>query len=329
MKVFTLTATINELIEDKRIYKVIQPQLKDIPQSIYGIPFEELVQYSKGLINKKSAEKILERANKVKAMDSEGSEQSILLWEHPPMYDADFGGRPYLDAYLLDYEAPAIIISPGGGYSYVSMENEGEPVAKAFNEKGFHAFVVRYRVAPNQFPIPQVDLSKAIEWVHSKSAHWKIMKDEIVLCGFSAGGHLTGSVAGLWNQDELAHLHTKNLPKPKAIILGYPVISFEKHVHQGSVESLLGPESRKDQRKSLSVNQLVSKDYPPTFIWTCEIDSAVSIENSIMMAKACQDAGIAYDFKIYPGGEHGVGLGIGLPAEKWLDDATEFIRKCL
>ena len=38
---------------------------------------------------------------------------------------------------------PAVLVIPGGGYSYIS-DRECEPVASAFFAKGFHVFVLRY-----------------------------------------------------------------------------------------------------------------------------------------------------------------------------------------
>src|SRR3954451_9097593 len=50
------------------------------------------------------------------------------------------------------YEAPkekrsgvAVVIYPGGGYAVLAAGHEGADVAKAFNNAGITAFVVRYR----------------------------------------------------------------------------------------------------------------------------------------------------------------------------------------
>ena len=43
---------------------------------------------------------------------------------------------------------PAVIICPGGGYLTLS-EREGEPVAIAFANMGYHAFVLKYSVYSN------------------------------------------------------------------------------------------------------------------------------------------------------------------------------------
>jgi acetyl esterase/lipase len=67
--------------------------------------------------------------------------------------------KPLLFAYLLDKShelplssiRPAVIICPGGGYSFKS-DREGEPIAMRFLAAGFHAFVLQYSVAPSRYP---------------------------------------------------------------------------------------------------------------------------------------------------------------------------------
>src|SRR5687767_15544787 len=42
----------------------------------------------------------------------------------------------------------AVIVAPGGGFRILSMGNEGWEVAKALNERGVAAFVLKYRLIP-------------------------------------------------------------------------------------------------------------------------------------------------------------------------------------
>lgn len=44
----------------------------------------------------------------------------------------------------------AVIVLPGGGYQFLSMENEGLPVAKRLSEAGYSAFVLKYRTLPTR-----------------------------------------------------------------------------------------------------------------------------------------------------------------------------------
>src|SRR5688572_16070516 len=42
----------------------------------------------------------------------------------------------------------AVIVAPGGGFRWLSINNEGWKIAKALNERGVAAFVLKYRLIP-------------------------------------------------------------------------------------------------------------------------------------------------------------------------------------
>lgn len=46
---------------------------------------------------------------------------------------------------------PLVLICPGGGYEFTS-DREAEAVAVQYIARGFHAYVLRYSVAPAEFP---------------------------------------------------------------------------------------------------------------------------------------------------------------------------------
>ena len=57
---------------------------------------------------------------------------------------------PYMDTFLLPgAKTPLglVVVLPGGGYSHRAF-HEGDPIAQRFNDLGFHAVVVQYRVRP-------------------------------------------------------------------------------------------------------------------------------------------------------------------------------------
>ena len=67
---------------------------------------------------------------------------------------------PYLDTFLLDgakQPLGAVLVLPGGGYTHRAL-HEGDPVARKFNELGYHAFVLQYRVKPYTAPAPQAKI---------------------------------------------------------------------------------------------------------------------------------------------------------------------------
>ena len=68
--------------------------------------------------------------------------------------DPEYELIPYL---INDGEKhPFAIICPGGGYFMVASHKEGDPIAKELNKRGYHAFVLYYRVRRKaRYPHPQ------------------------------------------------------------------------------------------------------------------------------------------------------------------------------
>lgn len=61
-----------------------------------------------------------------------------------------------------DNNGKAVIILPGGGYQFISVENEGFPVAKRLRDAGYTAFVLQYRTRPTPVD-PQAYLDEAVK----------------------------------------------------------------------------------------------------------------------------------------------------------------------
>lgn len=217
---------------------------------------------------------------------------------------------------------PALIICPGGGYEFVSFQNEGTPVQAIAEKKGYAAFTLRYRTAPSRYPNPQLDLLETIKYVRENSAKYRVDPNRIGIIGFSAGGHLCASAAGLYKT---------LLPesRPNAVVLGYPVISFERGpAHEGSVSALLGKDDEA-LRHELSVENLITPDYPPTFAWACEDDDTVPYENTARLEAELKKAGIMHECHYYPTGGHGCGLAYENSGWRWSVDMFSFLEKCL
>ena len=62
----------------------------------------------------------------------------------------------------------------------------------------------------------------------------------------------------------------------------------------------------------MSLEEQVSEDTPPTFLWHTYEDQAVPVENSLLFMQALRRAGVPFEGHIYPRGCHGIGLGTEL-----------------
>ena len=207
-----------------------------------------------------------------------------------------------------DIRRPAVVICPGGGYRFLS-HREAEPVALRFAAAGFNAFVVWYRVAPNRYPLPQQDAAAAVAYVREHAGEMHTDPDRVAILGFSAGGHLAGSLGTLWHRAELWQemALTPEQVRPNAMVLCYPVISGGEWAHRGSFENLTGSQDTA-QHLSYSVENWVTENAPPSFIWHTFEDKSVPVQNSLLMAQALSNLGILNELHVFPFGAHGSSL---------------------
>ena len=226
-----------------------------------------------------------------------------------------------------DSARPAVLVVPGGGYGNVCRSTEGDPVAKRFAKLGFRTFILHYRVSPHRFPEPQQDILRAIRLIRYHAKEWKVIPDQISVCGFSAGGHLCAS-AGIIPDDvpfEPVDAADSMPSRPDAMILAYPVISSGKFAHSGSFRNLLGKEYSK-RKQEFSLEKRVTKESAPAFIWHTMEDKAVPVENSLLLSEAMRKNGILHELHIFPCGPHGMQLGYGrADISQWPEQAAAFL----
>ncbi len=214
------------------------------------------------------------------------------------------------DPLEIDRKRPVIVVCPGGGYEICSPR-EAEPIALSFNAAGFHAVVVNYSIN-KLFPASLKDLSEAVCIVRDNAKEWRIDTDKVIVCGFSAGGHLAASLGVFWNS-EPAVKREDNKNRPNGMILAYPVITSGVHSHAGTIKVISGENAEIAAKVSLE-NQ-VTADCPPAFIWHTFTDSCVPVENSILMAAALARENISTELHIFPDGPHGLSLATEFVAE--------------
>lgn len=205
---------------------------------------------------------------------------------------------------------PAIVICPGGGYRYVS-DRENTPVAAQFLAMGCHVMVLDYSVAPARFPAALLELAASVALIRRHADGWMVDPDKIILCGFSAGGHLACSLGAFWNQEFVSKPlgHVPDEVKPNGMILCYPVITAGSECHKDSFINLLGENAEDPHlRKIVSLEHQVGSHTPKTFLWHTWTDQAVPAANSLVLAHALYKAGINVEMHLYPVGCHGLSL---------------------
>ena len=190
----------------------------------------------------------------------------------------------------------AVIVAPGGGFRILSMGNEGWEVARALNERGVAAFVLKYRLMPTapdwaefdkgnpltaptpggaasppRSPVilPLEDATAAFRMVRARAKEWKIDPDRVGMMGFSAGAGTTMA----------ATLQSKE-NKPAFIA---PIYGMQVAVD-------------------------VPPDAPPMFV-ALAADDPLFGNNEYGLITAWKKAGRPVEFHLYQNGGHGFGLG--------------------
>ncbi|MBQ9370269.1 MAG: alpha/beta hydrolase [Clostridia bacterium] len=219
---------------------------------------------------------------------------------------------------------PAMLIFPGGGYKNNS-HSEWENIAEAFAARGFRSFVLNYSIKYFKFPTQLNEAVMALAYIKRHRAELGV-SDKVAVCGFSAGGHLAAMLSCLYADDRI-HPRLRGLDaRPDACVLSYPVISAADGVrNEMSFMYLCGMDEA--LRQALSLENCVHDATPPTFLWHTREDDFVPCENSLRYAIALEAHGVPHKLVLYQEGAHGLNLAKGYEAEKWIDEATEFLKQ--
>lgn len=225
----------------------------------------------------------------------------------------------------------SVIICPGGGYSRLAIDHEGVDVAKAFNQVGVTAFVLKYRL-PNDSIMadkttgPLQDAQQAIRMVRQQAIAWALNPAKIGIMGFSAGGHLAATAATHFNIMADATTKDTTSVRPDFAVLMYAVVSFDTSInHKGSKSNLIGKDPTPEMVKLFSNELQVTKNSPPAFLVHAGDDATVPVENSIRYYQACIKNKVSVEMHIYPKGGHGFGLNNKTTSDKWFDRLTNWL----
>ena len=246
--------------------------------------------------------------------------EMIPLWEDkvPGALGSDEKDIPVFIPYIPAPEkatGAAVVICPGGGYSGLAMDHEGEQIGRWLESIGVTAFVLRYRLPGNGYPhpVPLFDAQRAIRTVRFNAMKWNIQPEKIGILGFSAGGHLASSAGTHFSKPVvLEGCQSDDVDavscRPDFMILIYPVISMQEGItHRGSRNNLLGENSPAELVDLMSNEKQVTEQTPPTFMVHASDDTAVLPENSIRFYQALLKAGVPAEMHLYLKGGHGFG----------------------
>ena len=205
----------------------------------------------------------------------------------------------------------AVIVAPGGGLFALSIEKEGNQVAKWLNGKGITAFVLKYRLLPTGengvsdvmqdpdkivekvmpvLPLSIADGQNALAYVKENAARWDVDPDKVGFMGFSAGGAVTMGVA----------LNTAEEKAPDFIV---PVYAWMTVI--GEYE--------------------VPEELPPMLVICASDDPLLLGPDSVTLYSKWIDEGGKAEMHMYSQGGHGFGMEPqGLPSDEWISRFYEW-----
>lgn len=214
----------------------------------------------------------------------------------------------------------AVVIAPGGGFHFLSIDQEGVFVAQWLVERGVTAFVLKYRLArtvtndpfmetmqkingggsastdPAGVALPDImamsvaDGLAALKYVRSNAAQYGIDPKRIGIMGFSAGGFVTMGAATQYAADS----------RPD---FAAPVYAFT------------GGKPVK-----------VPADAPPMFLIAASDDQLKLAPHSVQLYNDWLEAGKPVELHMYTKGGHGFGMRKQkLPTDAWIERFGEWL----
>lgn len=260
---------------------------------------------------------------------------------HATLYDRPVAAeRPT----SLEDPRPAVIICPGGGYTFLS-QRETDPPAAALLAAGFDTFVLRYSIGVHATgPNPAIDVARAVRWVRLHAAELGVDPDRIAVLGFSAGGHVAALSATTWHNPDLAAREQTEYaalvgrgvesnadlmtvsPRPDAVLTAYAVFNFDWKPADFVASGV-------DHQDCIAA---VTDQVPPIFLWTTDEDLTVPPSQSLRFAQALSAAGVPFEYHHFQRGVHGLATGTAVanndrPAlpenvAAWVGLATAWLR---
>lgn len=221
--------------------------------------------------------------------------------------------RPTLTPYLPARDkatGAAVIVAPGGAYMMLSMEWEGEKVARWLADHGIAAFVLKYRLdatpdddqetlkvmgarfgaaakagadkaPPISQPLALDDAQQALRLVRSRAGEWGVDPRRVGLMGFSAGAMTTLGAT------------LRNAPDARPDFIA----------------PIYGP-----------MNTVAAPANPPPMFTAIANDDPLFGNTDYGLVQAWKKAGGAVEMHVYEKGDHGFGMHRrGTTSDLWID----------
>jgi endo-1,4-beta-xylanase len=224
-------------------------------------------------------------------------EKEQVAWRQEPdiVFPVTFNiHNPSITPYVPTAEratGAAVIIAPGGGHMFLTMDREGYDVGQWFADHGVAAFVLKYRLAHDKVGTSVyrsnvealADGQRALRLVRSRAAEWGVDPSRVGILGFSAGGEVAARAGTSYDSG-----------KPDA------VDPIERQSSRPDFMVLIYPGLPSDVK--------VDKNTPQAFL-ACAYDDRPTMSDGLAnLYIALHKAGVNAELHIYNSGGHGFGV---------------------
>ena len=214
-------------------------------------------------------------------------------------------GQPQLmDLYLPDRPAvrpaAAVLFVHGGGWTIGRRSNGSlfHLIAPALVDAGLAVASIDYRLAPGaRWPAQSDDVACAVRWLRANAATFAIDPGRIGAWGGSAGGHLVALLAT--NPPDAAS-------RIAAAVDLFGPTDLEASGWPESTAGLIAQAFAPDRRREASPRQWVDATDPPILVVHGDADVTVPLAQSTAFVAALETASVPVEFRLVPGGEHGL-----------------------
>lgn len=232
-------------------------------------------------------------------------------------------------------DGSAILAIPGGGYSFIAVQNEGVDVAEFFNAKRTTVFVLSYRLPgegwANRATVPLQDAQRAMRLIRARAPEFRIDPARLGILGFSAGGHLGADLAVSFDEPVYKAVDAADRQSARPAFAGliYPVATLGAETHGGSRDNLLGTDAPAGLVAARSPVLHIGSATPPSFVVAAFDDGTVPVENSLDWIAACRTAKVSVEAHLLAQGGHGFGLHLPSdnPGSRWPDLFALWMRQ--
>jgi acetyl esterase/lipase len=256
----------------------------------------------------------------------------------PPNRELWIRGVPFPEVHVYRPARPdgsALLSFPGGGYEFLSVQNEGLDAAERFNADRTTVFVLTYRLPAEGWAdravVPLQDAQRAMRLIRARAADFRIDPARLGIIGFSAGGHLAADLAVSFDEPVYKPVDEADGQSARPAFAGliYPVTTLEPGTHGGSRDNLLGPNASPALIARRSPVLHVTAATPPTFVVAAFDDGTVPIQNSLSWIEACRQAKSSVEAHLLAQGGHGFGFHLPRdnPGSRWPDLFALWMRQ--